>query len=32
MGRNARDYVEAHGSRESAVARYRRLLDGVRGT
>jgi colanic acid biosynthesis glycosyl transferase WcaI len=30
MGRNGREYVEAHGSRESAVARYRQLLDGVR--
>jgi glycosyltransferase involved in cell wall biosynthesis len=30
MGRRGREYVEANGSRERAVARYRQLLDGVR--
>jgi glycosyltransferase involved in cell wall biosynthesis len=30
MGRRGREYVEANGSRERAVARYRDMLDGVR--
>jgi colanic acid biosynthesis glycosyl transferase WcaI len=30
MGRSGRDYVEANGSRERAVAQYRQLLDSVR--
>lgn len=30
MGRRGRDYVEANGSRERAVALYRQVLDGVR--
>jgi glycosyltransferase involved in cell wall biosynthesis len=32
MGRKGREYVQAHGSRKTAVARYRQLLDGVRRT